>query len=70
MLKVEISSDSFDEIQTYYDDDLKVCAIKATRNETGLGLKEAKHLMDRVWEGESMDQVFHRPFSLWRFLTC
>ncbi len=53
-----ITADVKDRIEHYQDTQEKVCAIKAVREETGLGLKEAKGLVDRVWAGERTDHVF------------
>ncbi len=46
------------QIEYYEELNLKVFAIKALREETGLGLKESKGLIDRVWKGEEVDSVF------------
>ncbi len=50
----------------------KVKAIKVLRAATGLDLKSAKHLINRVCDGERIDYVFaiRYPNTLWTKLVC
>jgi ribosomal protein L7/L12 len=47
---VELSAALWTHLQECRRDKRKISAIKAVRNETGLGLREAKAVVDSIWD--------------------